>query len=49
MTESEYDVARKILREDCEKMVESGELTQEEADFCYWMEQDDLLWFNCEE
>ena len=41
----EYNDFCKTLREECNKQVEDGELTQEEADFRYMMVRDEPLWF----
>lgn len=32
------------LRQECDEMVERGELTREEADFRWYMVRDELLW-----
>ena len=39
-----YLACQKQLREECDQMVEDGELTQEEADFRYFMVRDEMLW-----
>lgn len=38
-----YKVLETNLREECDQMVEDGELTQEEADFRFWMVRDEIL------
>lgn len=38
-----YQKADSALREECNRQVEDGELTQEEADFRFYMVRDEIL------
>jgi hypothetical protein len=38
-----YKIACQALREDCNRMVEDGELTESEANFRYDMVKDEIL------
>lgn len=38
-----YDAACKALRAECDRMVEDGELTEEMANFRYYMVRDEIL------
>lgn len=38
-----YNAACEQLREECDKMVKSGEMTEEDANFRYYMVRDEIL------
>lgn len=38
-----YKMAEEELRKECDRMVEEGELTQEMADFRFYMVRDEIL------
>ena len=39
----QYKELERNLRAECDRMVAEGELTQEEADFRFWMVRDEIL------
>lgn len=39
-----YLAAEKSLREECNQMVEDGDLSQDDADFRFFMVRDEMLW-----